>query len=269
MTRRVWIALAVGAASAVVAALVYPTEPRDVERQRRVALLAELQPVALQNCTLRRFGSAYDGGYLLCDNLSEGIGSAYSYGIGDNDDFGCDVSKRYGVTVHQYDCFHGGRPACEGGTFRFNNQCIGPRPHRDEAERVFDTLQGHIARNSDNGKRLILKIDVEGAEWESLVATPDSVLDQIDQIAMELHGAGEAHYVRLIRRLKERFYLVNVHFNNYSCTEASEPLPAWAYQVLLVSKRVGVVDPSVPPPAPASPLNAPDGPERPDCQPRR
>jgi hypothetical protein len=31
--------------------------------------------------------------------------------------------------------------------------------------RVFDTLQNQIAKNLDAGKRLIVKSDVEGAEW--------------------------------------------------------------------------------------------------------
>ena len=160
---------------------------RVLDRAERVALLEELQPVALKNRNLKRFGSANDGGYLLCDNLSEGIQSAYSYGVGANDELGCDVSKRYSVPVHQYDCFDPGRPTCQGGVFVFHNECIGPRPERDKEQRVFDTLQNQISKNKDIGKRLIVKIDVEGAEWNSLMVTPDAVLDQIDQMPMELH----------------------------------------------------------------------------------
>jgi hypothetical protein len=44
------------------------------------------------------------------------------------------------------------------------------------------------------------------------------------------------------------------------------PLPAWAYQVLWVNKRIGVLDPGASVPAPMSPLNAPDSPTWPDCQ---
>ena len=72
------------------------------ERQIRQALLEELRPVSLKNCTLRRFGSAYDGGYLMCENLIDGLEAAYSYGVGPNDEWGCEVSARYRVPVHQY-----------------------------------------------------------------------------------------------------------------------------------------------------------------------
>jgi hypothetical protein len=60
--------------------------------------------------------------------------------------------------------------------------------------------------------------------------------------------------------------VLNLHFNNWSCTSAAAPLPAWAYQTLWVNKRIGVLDSTAPVPAPMSPLNAPDSPTRPDCQ---
>jgi hypothetical protein len=116
------------------------------------------------------------------------------------------------------------------------------------------------------GKPLIVKIDVEGAEWDSLLATPDVVLDQIDQMPMELHGVDEQRFLDLIRRLKQKFYLVNLHFHNNTCAVLADPLPARVYQVLWVNKRIGVMDTSAPTPAPLSALNAPDLPSSPDCQ---
>lgn len=257
------------AAVAVVIAGIWWTSPAERIREwrRRVALLAELQPVALKNCTLKRFGGPNDGGYLMCDNLGEGVRSAYSYGIGGEDNWGCDTSKRFHVLVHQYDCFAPERPpACEGGAFVFHEECIGARAERDDEGRPFDTLTNQLSRNLDAGKRLIVKIDVEGAEWDSLLATPDEVLDRIDQMPMELHDVDGPRYVELIRRLKRKFYLVNLHFNNNACTWRTTPLPAWAVQTLWVNKRLGVLDESVPTPAPSSALNARDNPTLPDCQ---
>lgn len=264
------LAPAVVVAAALVAGVavsqwVAAARERAAARAIRQALLDELQPVALSNCRLARFGSPYDGGYLMCENLIDGLETAYSYGVGPNDDWGCDVSRRYQVPVHQYDCFDPARPACDGGTFVFHDACIADRPFVRES-RVFDTLQNQIAANGDTGRRMIVKIDVEGAEWDSLLATPDEVLDAIDQMPMELHGADGRRFLEGVRKLKRTFFVVNVHFNNWSCNEELEPMPAWAYQVLLVNKRLGQVDGSVEPPAPSSPLNAPDFPDSPDCQ---
>ena len=79
-------------------------------RANREALLGELQTVTLKNCTLKRYGSAHDGGYLMCENLTGGVQTAYSYGIDTEDNWGCDVSKQLGVPVHQYRLLHSPSP---------------------------------------------------------------------------------------------------------------------------------------------------------------
>jgi hypothetical protein len=256
------VVTALGAAVAlVIAALLHEARGRKL----REAILAELQPVALKNCTFKRFGSANDGGYLMCENLIEPLDSAYSYGVGTNDDWGCEMSRRYKVPVHEYDCFDPAHPTCNGGTLDFHNECVGDQTGYRKA-RFFDTLENQIRRNGDTGRRVIIKMDIEGAEWESLFAAPDQLLASIPQIAMEMHGYNDPKIVEVIRKLKRNFYLVNLHFNNWSCTRKAAPLPAWAYQVLWVNKRIGIVDPTAPVPAPMSPLNAPDSPTWPDCQ---
>ena len=233
--------------------------------QLRRAVLAELQPVALKNCALERFGSANDGGYLMCENLLENLDAGYSYGVGRNDDWGCEVSRRYQVPVHQYDCFDPARPTCESGSFVFHHACLGPRAEERDS-RVFDTLENQIRSNGHEGRQLVLKIDIEGAEWDALAAAPDDLLASIPQVAMELHGFDDRRILEVLRKLNRHFYLVNLHFNNWSCTWWGAPFPAWAYQVLWVNKRIAEIDPSVPVPAPMSPLNAPDATMRPDCQ---
>ena len=62
------VVIALAAAAAVVTGAIVRSA---AERKLREAILAELQPVALKNCTLKRFGSANDGGYLMCENLIE------------------------------------------------------------------------------------------------------------------------------------------------------------------------------------------------------
>jgi hypothetical protein len=249
---------------AVISAGAWQWPGHKTQRQIRQALLAELRPVSLKNCTLKRFGSMYDGGYLMCENLIDGLEAAYSYGVGPNDEWGCDISARYQIPVHQYDCFDPARPVCETGDFVFHDECVGRRRETVES-RAFDTLANQISRNGDSGKRLVVKIDVEGAEWDALMATPDAAFERIDQLPMELHGSHDRRFLRVVQKLKRTFYVVNLHFNNYSCSTETTPFPSRAYQVLLVNKRIGVLDTAAGAPS-ASALNAPDDPEMPDCQ---
>src|SRR5262245_13804001 len=136
---------------------------RTTARQVRQKLLAELRPVTLSNCRIERFGGPNDGGDLMCGNLLGRGQSAYSYGIGPADDWGCQISGTLRVPLHQYDCFDPGRPVCPNGRAVFHDECIGPTTETIDG-RVFDSFTRQVTRNGDAGKTLIMKIDVEGAE---------------------------------------------------------------------------------------------------------
>ena len=237
-----------------------PPSAREIRR----ALLAELQPVTLKNCSLERIGSVYDGGYLMCGNLLGNVQSAYSYGIGTDDNWGCQISTRLRVPVHEYDCFSPNRFACPGGEAVFHNECIGARTETIES-RVFDTLANQLQKNGDAGRTIVLKIDVEGAEIPSLMAAPPDVFNRIDQLTMEIHGTDE-RYLALVRKLKRTFHVIHLHFNNQACGERWYPLPAWAYQVSFVNKRIGELDSSAPKVVLPRPLDHPDLSVGHDCQ---
>ena len=72
------------------------------EWRLRQALFQELQPVALENCTLGRFGGPNDTGFLMCRNLVQDVEAVYSYGLMGDDDWACEVSRRYPMPVQQY-----------------------------------------------------------------------------------------------------------------------------------------------------------------------
>ncbi len=244
-------------------------------RQLRAAVVAQrqmlfemLQPVALSNCRLERFGETHDGGYLMCGNLLGAAEAGYSYGIAGYDKWGCDISTRLGIPLHQYDCFNTSQPSCPAGTTVFHAECVGPTT-KTEAGRAFDSIANQLARNGDRAKRVVLKIDVEGAEWDSFLTAPDEVLQQIDQMAVEFHEVQDEKYVRVVSRLLRFFHVAHIHFNNHSCIQGLDPFPTWAYEVLFVNKRLSVVDPTRSSPAGLHPLDAPNNPAAADCQPAK
>lgn len=231
--------------------------------QSRTELFAEVQPVHVTNCNLQRFGEPHDGGYPLCANLLAGVKAAYSYGISGYDGWGCDVSRQLHVTVHQYDCFDLRAPACPGGSPVFHGECVGTAKSTEDG-RPFDSLAGQFARNGTASVPLVMKIDVEGAEWDSFLLAPDSVFAHIDQLDVEFHHVDDPKYVEVIRRLKQFFYVAHLHYNNFSCDPALQPFPSWAFEVLFVSKRIAASDGS--PVSPMPGLDAPNNASAPDCQ---
>src|SRR5437899_12152320 len=153
--RMTFVIIALAAAAAVV---IGDVAHHAASRKLREAMLAELQPVALKNCTLKRFGSANDGGYLMCENLIEPVDAGYSYGVGSNDDWGCEVSRRYHVRVHEYDCFDPARPTCNGGTVVFHNECDGDRAGYRKT-RLFGKHNNQRRNNTHPCESLIDQID--------------------------------------------------------------------------------------------------------------
>jgi hypothetical protein len=239
-----------------------------LDYRTRLRLFAELQPVQLKNCEMKRYGLGRDEGYLLCDNLLKDVRVAYSYGIAGRDGLGCEISTKLKVPVHQYDCFDLTRPVCETGNALFHEECVGGVTKRDGAGRSFDTIENQIIKNNDAGKTLLLKMDVEEAEWESLASTSDEAFQNVDQIAIEFHSQNKLRYVEyidLIKKLKKTFYIAHIHFNNHTCTKLHKPFPSWAFQVLMVNKKVGILDEGRKPVLP-NPLDEKDNAELPDCQ---
>jgi len=259
------VKLAVKAALlALIVALVAEAVQYWRARQVREALYAAFAPVKITNCELRRFGNANDGGYLMCGNLLSAAATSYSYGINGEDAWGCEVSALFKVPVHQYDCFNTNAPRCASGLERFHAECIGPeRATIDDLP--FDTLANHVEKNGDVGKRIVVKMDVEGAEWRSLAGAPEHVLNAIDQMAVEFHEVETGSFLDTARRLSEFFYVAHVHQNNYLCQPGFDPFPGQVFEVLFVNKRIAVADPWVDARGP-SPLDAPNTPVLPDCQ---
>lgn len=239
---------------------------RDTRRDLREMFFAEIRPVRLTNCTMERLGSVHDGGYLMCTNLLNQSQVAYSYGIQGNDDWGCDISKRYKLAVHQYDCFDPRHPACDGGNFDFHEECVGGTAERID-NRAFDSVVNQINHNGDAGKHIVMKMDVEGAEVDSLLAVPDEQMNLIEQLAIELHKIDRPKSILLMQKLKRTFYVAYVHANNYSCGRAAPPLSSEANELLFVNKRLGVLDTGNATVPATSPLAVANNPDKPDCQP--
>ncbi len=126
-------------------------------------------------------------------------------------------------------------------------------------------MEGQFAKNGDARKRLVVKMDIEGAEWDSLLHASEETLNRIDQLAIEMHYVDKPQFVEVVRRLKRWFHVAHLHFNNYSCRPGLDPFPAWAYEVLFVNKRLTTVSSDAPPLRP-TPVDTPNNPKAPDCQ---
>ena len=260
---RGWLIVAVTLVLVALAAVLLGAEYRRA-RNVREALFSELAPVTLGNCDMMRVGDAHDGGYLLCRNLVGRAQGVYSYGINGTDEWGCQLARQLSIPLHQYDCFNTTVPPCAGANAFFHAACVGPRQETLDG-RPFSTMREQIARNGDDGKPLVVKMDVEGSEWASLLDAPDAVLRNIDQLVVEFHGIEHPRFVATVRRLKQHFYVVNVHVNNYSCAAGFSPFSGEVFEVLFVNRGLAQVVQERREPRHHA-LDAPNAASLPDCQ---
>jgi hypothetical protein len=157
-----------------------------------------------------------DGGYVLLDRLvAEQV--VMSFGIGPSVTFDFELAEeghRILMFDHTIDALPGEHP--HFSWFREGVAAMG-----DAGAGLF-TLEQHMAKLPEGTVDPILKMDVEGAEWDSLPATPRASLARFAQITLEFHDLFDlaepgfnARVQKALRALDADFVPVHVHGNNF------------------------------------------------------
>jgi len=170
-----------------------------------------------------RLGEDNDGGYVSCaDGLDKGLVGAYSYGINGFDGWGMAVASKYKIPLNEYDCTNPKKPeVCEGCDVHFHYECI--LDNDGEAQHNFKTLTQQLKEsgNADaTDGSLMLKIDVEAAEWKVFAEEPVQNFFKFREIVVEYHWINkeENHdlYLQAVRKIEQAgFAVAHIHGNNY------------------------------------------------------
>ncbi|HEX3982396.1 MAG TPA: hypothetical protein VHX12_01760 [Acidisoma sp.] len=195
------------------------TEPLEagIARQRGVfETLALLTPSDLRGERKIRIGGPGDGGYVLVDRLRPGQ-PVMSFGVGPSVTFDLDLAER-GHSVLLFDHTIARLP---GEHARFTWFAEGVAAAVDPARGLF-TFADHMAKLPPGADAPILKMDVEGVEWEVLTETSIALLRRFEQIVLELHGLPQLDDPRFrgmvwraLASLSSAFTLAHVHANNF------------------------------------------------------
>jgi hypothetical protein len=199
-----------------------------------------------------RFGEDNDGGYVMCaDGLNEGLVGAYSYGINGFDGWGMAIASRFRIPLNEYDCTSSKRPAvCKGCDVKFHGECIlhndgdaaaeagmlkgvgDARANDGEGEAAttskvsaasFKTLTQMLKESGNaNAKErsLLLKIDVESAEWKVFAEEPVENFRKFREVVVEYHWIHEEDkhnlYLQAVKKIEQAgFAVAHMHGNNY------------------------------------------------------
>ncbi len=197
-------------------ALIDFTAPPQGEADELITQAARLvAPVLPANVNLVRVGGANDGGYLMADDFD--VVGAVSLGVGPDVSWDQAIAAR-GIAVAMFDPTVR-RPPEEVPQSRFFR--LGVRGNLPSPRH--ETLQDLIAMTGFPSEGdLLLKMDVEASEWESLQEAPTSALQRFRQIVVEFHGLAKlalkdrgADMLSVLEKLNDSHVPIHIHANNF------------------------------------------------------
>lgn len=164
-----------------------------------------------------RLGRHNDGGYVMVDDFQKS-NVAYSFGIGHDVSWDTDMAAR-GYEIFMYDPTIDELPATNEH-FHFFEEGVAGFEFKEHSVNTLDhflQVNGHT--NNDN---MILKMDVEGAEWSFLATVSSEILGRFDQMVFEFHDMIQEKdqsvmnaTLSCIKKINRTHSLVHLHANNY------------------------------------------------------
>jgi Methyltransferase FkbM domain len=201
--------------------------PSSAIQSQMLATLRLISPVLAMNVAKCRVGGLEDGGYVMLDDL-DCLGICYSLGVGPDVSWDCEMAER-GAHVYQYDHTVQKAPADHPHFHHFRVGITHDSSLAPDFKRI-DTLieeNGHDDRDD-----MVLKIDIEGNEWDSLDALDSAVFTKFRQILAEFHGMrmlniesfrNRAH--RVFSKIRQTHEVIHVHGNNFGGMHIVEGIP--------------------------------------------
>ncbi len=163
----------------------------------------EFHPFDVDGYSKKRYGRDEDGGYVILD-ASLGATHILGYGVDKDVSFENQLTEAWSINAHVFDHTIDEIPPT-GAAVTYIKEGIGAKD-----EDPLYTLETHVKRYVPDGSNFVLKMDVEGAEWDVL-RTAD--LSRVSQLIVEFHELQEDHS-DVIKKINEMFYLVHIHGNN-------------------------------------------------------
>jgi hypothetical protein len=185
----------------------------EESRSRAVFVINSLVPKT-PNVSLKRFGSKNNAGYVLANDISN-EDYLLSFGVAQDINFERQLSE----LVEGSDMYDN---SVDGLPYNILNLNFFKEKIGAESEDGLANMKKCLSRLS-NKKDYILKVDIEGSEWEFLSNITTEELLMFRQIVVEFHWIDKIldndHY-KIIKDVMEKINIshqsVNVHANNYS-----------------------------------------------------
>ena len=166
---------------------------------------------------LIRVGGDFDGGYLL-PNILDNIDYCFSAGVGDTSKFEKDLSNNYNIKSFMIDGSVNS-PSIDDKNFFFFKKYLSSKT-KDEFITLSDWILKYLP---EKNKKIILQMDIEGAEYEVLAFEPNITLTKFSILIVEFHkleNISNPIFYKMINsifnKLYQNFKICHTHPNNFS-----------------------------------------------------
>ena len=192
----------------------YLDQPKPIDQLNAINLLV---PIGCAK-PLIRIGGNSDGAYIIPDDLAT-IEACFSPGTSQEIGFEKELADSYDITSLMCDASVDPESlGISGLHYQFKRKWLGAYN-----DKITHSLQYWVENSAyaDAGN-LMLQMDIEGAEYASILATPNSILQQFKIVVMELHGLERLAnsrflhhtYLPVMTKLLALFDCVHAHANN-------------------------------------------------------
>ena len=179
-----------------------------------ITLINHMKPIKSAQ-PLKRFGPKGDGGYLAPDDF-DGVSACFSPGVSDVAGFELEFANK-GIPCFLIDASVEKAPI-EHENIHFEPLFLGAKSVGPK----LISLEDWVNQKAPGNKDLLLQIDIEGAEYEALLATSKDVLKRFRVIVMELHDLeflmtnkyATIGFEAFLTHLRNVFDVVHIHPNN-------------------------------------------------------
>ena len=164
--------------------------------------------------SLVRVGPNQDGGYVIADGFDYDL--FISCGIA------CDIRfEEAFLDIHKIKClaFDGTIQSfpCNRNSMEFISKNIGYL----NTEKTTN-LKEYIGDN----KKIFLKMDIEGSEFNWLDSMTEGDLECFSQIVLEVHWPFDVYRMNMLKKLNKTHYIIHIHGNNYCDRDIPKHLPS-------------------------------------------
>jgi hypothetical protein len=180
-------------------------------------LISCLYPYKCQH-SLIRLGGPNDGGYLIPNDLKN-IAACFSPGVDDRANFENELMRQFGIPSHLAD-YTSQLSSKELNVETITKKYLGAT---DDAEHIsLQSWMNQVIPNIDtDSSDYLLQIDIEGNEYQVILALPPNYLRKFRIICIEIHWLinwckGSFYKIAdaFMKKLLKDFYVVHTHLNN-------------------------------------------------------